>query len=167
MRTLGKFMGKFMIGAITAGAMTVFGHQAHALDVNETASFKASADDVWHVINAFGGLQKWHPWFVDSTPSTADGDLHRLIVTGDGAWADEILVDYSWSGKSYTYSIVDTVFPVANYTATIKVSAAGSGSTVNWSSSFDAVGMADADVVQLLTDAYQAGFQSIAAITGE
>ena len=65
------------------------------------------------------------------------------------------------------YSIVDTVFPLANYTATIKVSADGAGSTMNWSSSFDAVGMADADVVQLLIDAYQAGFQSIAAITGE
>jgi|TARA_B100000315_G_scaffold96715_1_gene88846 hypothetical protein len=156
-----------MIGAVAACAMVVIGHDAKALDVKESASFKASADDVWHVINEFGGLQKWHPWFADSTLSKVDGALHRLIVTGDGAWAFEVLVDYSWAGKSYTYSIVDSVFPITNYTATIVVSESGGGSTVNWTSSFDAVGMADEDVVKLIIDAYQVGFQSIAAITGE
>ena len=163
MRTLGKFM----IGAVAACAMALFGHQAQALEVNETASFKASADDVWNVINEFGGLPKWHPWIVVSTASSVDGGLHRLIATGDGAWADEVLDDYSRANKSYTYSIVATTFPLANYTATIKVSEAGTGSTVNWSSSFDAAGMPDDDVVKLIIDAYQAGFQSIAAITGE
>ncbi|MDP6237330.1 MAG: SRPBCC family protein [Alphaproteobacteria bacterium] len=140
---------------------------AQALNVKKSASFKASADEVWHVINEFGSLQKWHPWFADSTLYTENGALHRLIVASDGAWVVESLEAYSWAGKSYTYSIVDGVFPIANYTATIAVSESGTGSTITWSSSFDAAGMADEEVVKLVIDAYQTGFKGIATITGE
>ena len=162
-----RALRKFMIGAVAACAMVVIGHDAQALNVKESASFKASADEVWRLINQFGDLQKWHPWFVDTMLYTENGAQHRLIVTGDGAWAVETLDAYSWAGKSYTYSIVDSVFPIANYTATIAVSESGTGSTITWSSSFDAAGMADEEVVKAVIDAYQAGFKSIVAITGE
>jgi hypothetical protein len=47
------------------------------------------------------------------------------------------------------------------------VSESGTGSTITWSSSFDAAGMADEEVVKLVIDAYQTGFKGIATITGE
>ena len=112
---------KFMTGAVAACVMVVIGHDAQALEVKESASFKASADEVWHVINEFGGLHKWHPWIVDTNTSQLNGVFHRTIVTADGTWALESLDDYSWSGKSYTYSVVDGLFPLANYTAVVKV----------------------------------------------
>ncbi len=158
---------KFMVGTAAGIMMSVYGLGAHALEVNESASFKASADEVWHVINEFGGLHKWHPWIVDTNTSQLNGVFHRTIVTADGTWALESLDDYSWSGKSYTYSVVDGLFPLANYTAVVKVSESGGGSTVTGSSTFDAAGMADDDVVKLIIDAYQAGFAGIAEITGE
>ncbi len=158
---------KLFIGATAAIAMAAFGHNANALEVNETGTFKASADEVWQVVKQFGDIHKWHPWFAETTTFGADGVFYRRIVTPDGGWALETLDAYSWADKSITYSVVDGVFPIANYTSTISVSSAGSGSTINWASSFDAVGMPDADVQQLIIDAYQAGFQAVAAATGE
>ena len=74
---------KFMIGTVAACAMVVIGHNAQALEVNESASYKASAEEVWHVVNEFGGLNKWHPWFTSTTLHRVDGALHRLVVAGN------------------------------------------------------------------------------------
>ena len=157
----------FIAGAIAAGVLIVGAHGAHAVEVSESATFKASADEVWQIVNEFGGLHEWHPWFVATTVSNEDGGLRRLIVTGDGGWAYESLDDYSWAGKSMTYTVLESVFPIANYSATLKVSESGGGATINWSSKFDAAGMSDEDAAKLIADAYQAGFDSIKAMTGE
>ncbi|MDP6954099.1 MAG: SRPBCC family protein [Alphaproteobacteria bacterium] len=163
---MGRFR-KIVVSTALGIAMAAFGQNANAVEVNETGTFKASADEVWAVVKQFGDIHKWHPWFADTTTFGADGVFYRRIVTPDGGWALETLDAYSWADKSITYSVVDGVFPIANYTATISVSSAGSGSTINWVSSFDAVGMPEADVQQLIIDAYQAGFQAVAAATGE
>ena len=158
---------KLVVGAAVSIAMATFGHNANALEVNETGTFKASADEVWQVVKQFGDIHKWHPWFAETTTFGEDGVFYRRIVTPDGGWALETLDEYSWADKSITYSVVGGVFPIANYTSTLTVSSAGSGSTMNWASSFDAVGMPGADVQHLIIDAYQAGFQAVAAATGE
>lgn len=157
-----------VVFGLTVGlAMTAFGTNANAIEVSETATYSASADEVWDVVKQFGGLEKWHPWFATTSTYGEDGVFYRRIVTHDGGWALETLDEFSWSEKSYTYSVVGGVFPLANYTATLKVTSAGSGSEVNWSSSFDAVGMPDEDVRKLIIDAYQAGFESVGKLVGE
>lgn len=158
---------KVVLGLTLGLAMTALCAKANAIEVDETASFSASADEVWDVVKHFGGLEKWHPWFATTNTYAIDGVYYRRIVTHDGGWALESLDDFSWFDKYYTYTVVDGVFPLANYTSTLKVTSDGSGSKINWSSSFDAVGMSDEEVRALIVDAYQAGFESIGKLVGE
>lgn len=152
-------------GAVVALAMAAFAHNANALEVNETAGFTASADEVWQVISHFGRIEDWHPWISASASYGQDGVYYRHVLTPTGAWVVEALEAYSWADKSMSYSIVEGVFPITNYLATIRVSASGGGSVVTWTSTFDAKGVADDEAVQLIISAYHAGFESIAGLT--
>lgn len=159
---------KCVLGIVAAVAMLSFNQSANAqaLSVNETITLNASPADVWAVVGGFGSLHKWHPWFVATTLSNEDDGLHRMIATGDGTWFYEKLEGYSRSDMTLSYSIVDTEVPIKNYLSTVKVTSSGGGSTIAWSSTFDANGMPDDDLVKLIIDAYQAGFQSVSDMVG-
>ena len=68
---------------------------------------------------------------------------------------------------TYTYSITDSPLPVANYTATIKVSGEGENSTIEWSSDFEPIGGASQeDAMKAVQDIYQAGFDNLKKVFG-
>ena len=69
-------------------------------------------------------------------------------------------------GRTYTYSIIDSPLPIANYTSTIKVSGEGDNSTIEWSSDFDAVGAPDQDAMNAVQGIYQAGFDNLKKMFG-
>lgn len=125
--------------------------------VSRSLSLPASPADVWKVIGQFQGLPDWHPAVAQSEREEIDGVEHRrLSLVGGG----EIL-EKSWGGdgQSYGYEIIASPLPVSRYRANISVTEnEGGGSTVTWSSSFEATADGAADAIAGI---YEAGFKSL------
>ena len=82
----------------------------------------------------------------------------------DGATIKEKLVEET--ATSYTYEIVESPLPVANYNSTISVTADGDGTMVDWQGNFDAKDVPDADAEGVIAGIYQAGLDEIAKMAG-
>jgi hypothetical protein len=76
----------------------------------------------------------------------------------------EKLVGETDSG--YTYEIVESPLPVANYTSTFSVAADGEGTMVDWRGTFDAKDASDADAEGVIAGIYQAGLDEIVKMSG-
>jgi hypothetical protein len=146
--------------AVAAGAaLLVSGLAAHALDSGAKATSKLSADAVWTKIGDFCGIGKWHP-ALEKCELSADGKTRTLTLKGGGTIV-EALVKWDAAGKSYTYAIVNSPLPVANYTSTITVSADGTGSVLTWTGKYDAKGAPDAKAQEIIQGIYDSGLKAL------
>ena len=129
----------------------------------------ASADQVWGRIGEFGTLHEWHPAIDKSElDGSGVGAKRNLYLAGGGGNVHERLDAEDAAGRSYTYTILESPLPVANYQAVIKVLDNGDGScTVDWSSNFDADGAPEADAMGAIQGVYQAGFDALKGEFGE
>ena len=147
--------------ALVAGAIAL-ASPAFALDVSEKLDSALSADAVWARVGDFCGIAKWHPAVKGCALSTKDGASFRLLDLGGGATVLEKLLSRDDAARTYTYSIVEGVLPVQNYTSTIAVAANGAGSTIVWIGKFDAKGAPDAKAAEVISGVYKAGQAALA-----
>lgn len=130
--------------------------------VSISESIPASAEEVWAVIRDFGGISSWLPV---AEASEADGDgvgAVRTLALAGGASARERLEAFDDAARSYTYSVIDSTLPMTGYQATISVQEEGPDrSTLAWSSTFEPVGIAEADMVKQIEDSYLGGVESL------
>ena len=136
-------------------------------NVAMTLKLNASAETVWGKIGRFGALHDWHPVIEKSELEGAGvGATRNLFLAGGGNVIERLDAEDA-AGKSYTYTILDSPLPVANYQSTLKVLDNGDGScTVDWSSNFDPSGAPEADAVAAIQGVYQAGFDALKADFG-
>ena len=133
--------------------------------VSVTTDLNASADQVWSMIGKFNALPDWHP-SVEKSELTEAGQTRKLSLVGGGTITEK-LETIDDNARTYSYSITDSPIPVANYTATIKVSGSGENSTVEWSSEFDpASGTTPEDAMKAVQGIYQAGFDNLRKMFG-
>ena len=133
-----------------------------------TQKLSASADQVWSRIGGFSTLHEWHPAVEKSEVDGAGAGAKRNLFLAGGANLIERLDAEDADGRSYTYTILESPLPVANYQAVIKVVDNGDGSsTVDWSSNFDPQGAPEADAVGAIQGVYQAGFDALKGEFGE
>lgn len=133
--------------------------------VSMSTDLKASADQVWAMIGKFNALPDWHP-SVEKSELTEAGQTRTLSLVGGGKIVEK-LETIDDNARTYTYSITDSPMPVANYTATIKVTGSGDSATVEWSSEFDPVGNASPEeAMKMVQDIYQAGFDNLKKMFG-
>lgn len=133
--------------------------------VSMSTDLNASADDVWRMIGQFNALPDWHP-SVEKSELTEAGQTRTLDLVGGGKIIEK-LEKVDDGARTYTYSVVDSPFPVANCTSTIKVSGEGANSTIEWSSEFDAAGGASAEeAMKTMQGIYQAGFDNLRKMFG-
>jgi hypothetical protein len=78
-----------------------------------TIDLHVPVDDVWELIGGFGSLPDWLPFIQKST--LTDGGRVRHLETLDGQSIVERLERYDFIGRSYTYSILQSPFPVRDY----------------------------------------------------
>ena len=129
--------------------------------VNMTQKLSASADQVWGRIGDFGKLHEIHP-AIEKTEMEGGGvgSVRNLFLAGGGNVLERLDEDDS-AGRSYTYTILESPLPVANYQATIRAADNGDGTcTVHWSSKFDADGAPDTEVEGIIQGIFQAGFDT-------
>nr|WP_189655652.1 SRPBCC family protein [Pseudomonas lurida] len=120
-----------------------------------------SADQVWQLVGGFNSLPDWLPLIVKSEPS--EGGRVRHLQTADGGVVVERLQSFDNVGRTYSYTIEQSPFPVSAYLATLQVEALGEASAkVTWSGVFTpAAGTTDAAVEALFAGVYSGGLDAL------
>ncbi|WP_051378779.1 SRPBCC family protein [Derxia gummosa] len=162
--------------AALAGVFAAPSAQAQPkLHVEESVALSAPVGKVWQTLGSFDGLAGWHPVVakVDITAgSNNKKGAVRSITTKDGAKLVEELLDYSASGHSMRYRVVEWPLPVSDYVSTLKVLPDGKGSRVVWSGDFVRAASAPADVDdkkarEIISGIYTSGFDGLRKALGE
>ena len=122
-----------------------------------------SADQVWQLIGGFNSLPDWLPLIVKS--EALDGGRVRHLQTADGGVVVERLQSFDNVGRTYSYTIEQSPFPVSAYLATVQVEALGEASAkVTWSGVFTpAAGTTDAAAEELFAGVYSGGLEALRA----
>lgn len=133
-------------------------------DVKMSATLAANADEIWKLIGGFNALPDWHP-AIEKSELKDGGKERRLTLVGGGEIVER-LEAHADKDYTYTYSIVSSPLPVANYTSTVKIVPKDDGtSEVKWTGSFDPVGT-EADAVQTMQEVYKAGMDNLRKMFG-
>ena len=137
--------------------------------VSTSMKLGVSAKQVWDLIGGFNALPDWHPAIEKSTiegGEGATGSVRRLGLAGGGEIVER-LEQLDDSGRSYSYSIVSSPLPLANYNSTIRVGEDADGNaTVEWSGEFDPAGASETDAMKVVEGIYQAGFDNLKKMFG-
>lgn len=135
--------------------------------VSVTTKVPASSKQVWDLIGGFNALPDWHPAVVKSQiEGEGKGSIRTLDLLGGGT-ITERLEQLDDTGQLYSYSILSSPLPVANYTGTIRITEEDDGScSVEWSSDFEASGASEPDAVKTMQGIYEAGFENLRKMFG-
>ena len=137
---------------------------ASATEVSNKIAVKASADKAWSVIGDFCGIQAWHPAIASCEMSKKGDTTFRTLTTRDGARIFEQQLSWDDRAHSYSYSIIESPLPVANYKATMKVDGAGGGNAeIIWIAIFEPKGASEEDAKKVIGGICAAGLDSLKA----
>ncbi len=133
--------------------------------VNMKTNLDVGADEIWELIGGFNALPDWHP-AVEKSELQEEGSQRTLSLAGGGSIVEK-LEKLDDNERVYSYEIIDSPLPVANYKSTLKVIEQGDGkAAVEWSSEFDADGAPEQDAIDVIQGIYQAGFDNLKKIFG-
>lgn len=134
--------------------------------VSMSLNLGVPADKVWDMIGGFNALADWHPAVEKSEiEGEGKGSVRTLHLAGGGT-IRERLEQIDDEGKLYSYSILSSPLPVANYSSTIRLEDDESGCKVTWESDFQPSGAPEGDAVQVISGIYQAGFDNLKKMFG-
>lgn len=107
--------------------------------LKESVEVNAPAAKVWSKIGNYGDMS-WHPAFAKTELTGGKAEevgATRVLTTQEGGKINETLTSYDATGMTMKYEITESVLPVRDYGATLKVEAAGEGkSIVTWRAMF-------------------------------
>lgn len=133
--------------------------------VDMKIDLNVAPDEVWKLIGGFDTLPDWHP-AIEKSELGEEGSMRRLSLVGGGTVVEKLL-KLDDKERVYSYSIIDSPLPVANYVATIRVKDDGGGNTtVEWSSEFVAEGAAENEAMDVIAGIYQTGFDNLKKMFG-
>ena len=130
---------------------------AFALDVEKSVEVAASPEEAWQALADFCSIAVWHPGIAACEQSEQDGATLRTLTTGDGGVVLEKLIQHDDQAMSFTYTILESPLPVADYVSTMKVSPASGGGSIQWRGEFAAKGASDDEAVAVMSGIYEAG----------
>ena len=135
--------------------------------VSLSSAYPVSPEVIWKMIGGFNSLPNWHPAVAKcDIESKGNATLRRLHLMGGGTILEK-LEKSDEDGQSYSYTILESPLPVANYSATIRVSEAeGGGCSIEWSSEFEPKGAPETDASKVVEGIYQAGFDNLRKMFG-
>ena len=123
-----------------------------------SAVIPAAVDQVWQVIRDFNGLPDWTNFCAEShiegnLPGTTVGAV-RNFTNHDGGHLREQLLALSDHAHSFTYRIVESPFPVANYVSTLKLQpiTESRDSFATWEAEFDCDPTESRSLIAAITD---------------
>ena len=134
-----------------------------SLSVKKGTVVDAPAADVWAYLRDYNAMEVWHPAIVDSFmvgDGMKQGSRRVLILSGDARIVEE-LTAFSDQKMTYSYKIIDSPLPVANYKSTLSVETSRRDSKVVWQSTFDAKDVSDQEAIDFITGVYSAGLEAV------
>lgn len=158
--------------ALFAGlAGTAQSHGPTRQKATEKITINAPAEVVWARIKNFDSLKDWHPAVAESPADkgNAEGSVRSLKLKGGGTLS-ETLESFDEAQKKYSYRAKDGgALPVTNYTSTIKVTADGKVSVVEWRGAFyrgfpnndPPPDQNDEAAVKAITGVYKSGLENL------
>lgn len=115
----------------------------------------ARAEEVWETIREFDRVQKFLPSVASCTVEGSGVGARRICTLQDGTKVFERLVTLNEKKRMIRYSIIQSHLPFDSYLGTIRVRGLGQHKCeIEWSSTFDAVGVPEAQVVAMIEDLY-------------
>jgi hypothetical protein len=151
-------------GLVAAG---IAASPALAIDLSESVDVAASPADAWAAIADWCSIKDWHPVIAECEAYEDGGKTLRKLTTGDGGVLIEEQTAMDAEGMSFSYVILESPLPIADYAATMAVTENGGGATITWSSSYSAKGVSDAEALELMTGIYRAGLDELKARLGQ
>ncbi len=134
--------------------------------VSMSLNLGVSADKVWDLIGGFNALPDWHPAIEKSEiEGEGKGSVRTLHLAGGGT-ITERLEQLDDEGKHYSYAILSSPLPVADYKGTIRLQDDGDGCKVVWESEFQPAGAPEGDAIDVIRGIYQAGFDNLKKMYG-
>ncbi len=134
--------------------------------VSMSLNLGVSADKVWDLIGGFNALPDWHPAIEKSEiEGEGKGSVRTLHLAGGGT-ITERLEQLDDDGKHYSYAILSSPLPVADYHSTIRLQDDGDGCKVVWESEFQPAGAPEGDAIDVIRGIYQAGFDNLKKMYG-
>ena len=135
--------------------------------VSMSATFNASAGDVWATIGDFNGAAKYIAAVADSTMEGSGVGAVRTLPLEDGAKVTERLEKLDEGARSLTYAILDSPFPLVDYVSVMTVHDLGSDRCrVDWSSTFESGDAPEQEARALVEGIYGMGFDGIKQLHG-
>lgn len=142
-----------------------------SLSLQETIEVNASVERAWDVVGNFDDMS-WHPAIGSTVIARGQADkpgaARVLTLKEGGGKIHETLNSYDAAATTLSYRITESVLPVRDYSAVIKVAAAGAGkSQVSWSAVFKrldpgaAAGQDDATAKTVVAGILKSGLQNV------
>ena len=125
---------------------------------------------LWRAVRDFGAVDRWHPLVArslieDGRPADRVGCVRHLTLK-DGGVIRERLLALSDKEHFFSYSILESPLPVANYEATLRLLPVSDGdaSYALWSVEFETAPDREDELRTLVGDEiFQAGFDGMKA----
>ncbi len=148
------FAGLIAVGLAASPAL--------AIDLSESVDVTASPADAWAAVGDWCSIKDWHPVIAECEAYEEDGKTMRKLTTGDGGEIIEEQTGMDGDAMSFSYAIIESPLPIADYASTMAVMENGDGATITWSSSYSANGVSDDEALELMTGVYRAGLDELA-----
>ncbi len=153
------FAGLIAVGLAASPAL--------AIDLSESVDVTASPADAWAAVGDWCSIKDWHPVIAECEAYEEDGKTMRKLTTGDGGEIIEEQTGMDGDAMSFSYAIIESPLPIADYASTMAVTENGDGATITWSSSYSANGVSDEEALELMTGVYRAGLDELGGQLGQ
>ena len=132
---MNKFLALMALATFTALPLSAAAHGPTPQKVEKTVVIKAPPAKVWAMVKDFGNMHAWHPAVASTKLEKKGEDTYRtLTLKNNGGDIIEKLRSSDDTSMKLKYEITGGVAPVADYNATMTVTAgpAAGESTVTW-----------------------------------
>jgi hypothetical protein len=134
---------------------------ALALEVSRSVEVRATPSEAWRTVGPFCAIEDWHPAIQECAQTERNGVVYRTLITADGGVIREQLLEHSDDAMAYSYQIVESELPVAEYVATLRVRPSGDAATIEWSAEFQPNGADEAAARALIDGIYRLGLDAL------
>jgi hypothetical protein len=150
-------------GLFTSAFILALASPTLALEAAKQIEVQATPAATWTAIGDFCGIANWHPAVAKCELSEQDGAKLRTLSLNGGGTIIEKLTAVDDGKMSYSYEILESPLPVANYASTLHVEEAPGGALIVWTGTFDAKDAPDAKAIEVIEGIYDGGLGSLAS----
>ena len=135
------------------------------ISVKVSERIETGADRVWELLRDFGGISRYAAG-IDRCEVEGEGVGAVRTLTMGAISLKERLEALDDAGRKLQYAIVEGPLPLGDYLATIEVREEGDGCTIDWSSTFEPVGVSEDQARGMVEGIYRGGIKGLRKALG-